>query len=72
MIYKSVKVTFYDAKVCAPLKSGKYLCFLDTYYMSLEWSAEFHGWNVHTDGSRENEIFPTAWAEQPEMEATTE
>ena len=73
MIYKSVKLTFYDAKVCVPLKTGKYLCFLDSYYTSLEWSEQHHGWNVYIDGGeRKGELFPDAWAEQPELEEATE
>lgn len=74
MIYKSAKLTFYDAKICVPLKAGQYLCFLDSYYASLEWDTELYGWNVYIDddGNRKSELFPSAWAELPKLEEATE
>jgi len=70
MIYKTVELTFHDAKECAPRKTGDYLCYMGTYYTTLKWEAELNGWNVHVeeDGSRKNELFPESWAKQPALE----
>ena len=56
-------IELYDAKVCAPLKSGTYFTISDTGACNLMYSRKHGGWNI-TDCSetRECELFPDYWA----------
>jgi len=51
-----------------PEVSGEYLAsrFKGDRGWSLDYSAEFKGWNLGFNGERENEMFPSHWQPLPE------
>lgn len=60
-----IELTMYDAKVCAPIKSGTYFTVHEAGCANLFYSKRHGAWNCTDDeDTPQHELFPNYWANE--------